>query len=254
VCYITLFALSMRDLLKFIDRFDTRNSPHVYCLIAMGFQAFGILCDLIHNLKYRTDGEGLLVMDVFGTIFDMVGECIMTLLVLMMANGWYTRYMKFDYDDGMEVYGPLWILVLMIHIVFGAFTYVDNDAYHKYHDYHGWIGHGIICAKLLLVVVFIYFYSYCHSEIKNKQSLSFYRQFVPVGVMYLLSDPVIILSCYCLQEYNRQSYYRMVDQFVHIGLQAYIFYQLSQNKSSFTKSVHSFSSLPTETEIHKLDK
>ena len=37
VCYITLFALSMRDLLKFIDRNDTRNSPHVYCLIAMGF-------------------------------------------------------------------------------------------------------------------------------------------------------------------------------------------------------------------------
>ena len=66
-----------------------------------------------------------MVLDVFSTIFDMISECVMTLLVLMLVNGWFTKYQKFDLDDGLEIYGPLWILVLVIHIVFAAFSFID---------------------------------------------------------------------------------------------------------------------------------
>ena len=83
------------------------------------------MSDLFHTVTYSKDGQGLVVMDVFGTVFDMISECVMTLLVLMLANGWFTRFQKFDIDDGLEVYGPLWILVLMIHIIFGAFSFID---------------------------------------------------------------------------------------------------------------------------------
>ena len=84
---------------------------------------------------YSKDGEGMVLFDVFGTIFDMLSECTMTLLLLMLANGWMTRYLKFDFDDSLEVYAPLFMLVVMVHVMFGALTYVDQDAYHKYHDF-----------------------------------------------------------------------------------------------------------------------
>lgn len=181
------------------------------------------MCSYIHNSVYSGNGTGVVALEVFSTIFDMCSECVMTLLVLMLANGWFTRYQKFDYDEGLEIYGPLFVLILMVHIVIGAFTFIDQDAYHKYHDFHGWVGTLIISAKIILVFCFLYFYQYSKDKI-SKAAKPFYQQFVMVGLMFLLSDPMIILSCFFLKEYNRQFYYRFADQSIHIFLQTYIFF------------------------------
>ena len=61
----------------------------------------------------------------------------------------------------------------MIHIVFAAFSYIDNDAYHKYHDFHGWVGYCLIAAKLVLVLVFLYYHNYTKQELRN-EALRFY--------------------------------------------------------------------------------
>jgi hypothetical protein len=91
----------------------------------MGLQCFAISCDLIHSINYSYDGQGIIVFDIFGTIFDMLSECVMTLVVLMLVNGWYTRFKTYDLDDGLEVYAPLFLLVIMVHILFGALSYID---------------------------------------------------------------------------------------------------------------------------------
>lgn len=194
-------------------------------------------------MKFARDGEGIPVLEVFGTVFDMISECIMSLLILMLANGWLTRYNKFDFDDGIEIYGPMFVFVIMIHIMFGAFTYIDQDAYHKYHDFHGWVGYCMIGAKLALLAAFFYFYDYTISRL-SKETKVFYLQFVPIGIMYLLSDPVLIMTSYSLAEYNRQFYYRFCDQLIHVLLSTYLLYQLSSQKSRLAKSIESFESLP----------
>mmetsp|Transcript_17692 Transcript_17692/g.29915 ORF Transcript_17692/g.29915 Transcript_17692/m.29915 type:complete len:113 (+) Transcript_17692:823-1161(+) len=101
----------------------------------------------------------MVLCDVFSTVIDMLSECTMTLLLLMLANGWMTQYIKFDFDDSLEVYAPLFMLVLMVHVMFGALTFLDQDAYHKYHDFHGWVGICYIVIKLILVGIFGYFYT-----------------------------------------------------------------------------------------------
>jgi hypothetical protein len=125
-------------------------------------------------MYFATDGEGIPVLDVTGTVFDMVSECIMTSLVLMLANGWFTRFQKFNYDDSLELYGPLMVLVIMVHICFGAFSFIDQDAYHKFHDFHGWVGICLIIAKIILVTVFLYFWHYTHENI-SKDAKIFYN-------------------------------------------------------------------------------
>ena len=111
----------------------------------------------MNNEQGRVRSLGL---DISSTVFDMTSECTMTLLVLMLANGWYSRYFDFDYDEGIEVYGPLFLLIIVVHIMFGCFTLIDKDAYHKFHDFSGWPGALLIVTKLILVCVFIYFHSY----------------------------------------------------------------------------------------------
>ena len=65
-----------------------------------------------------------------------------------------------------------------------------------------------------------------------------------LGMIYLLSDPFTIISSYLLDEWNRQYYYRVVDQTVHAVTQGYILWQMKNKKSSFNKSVDEFTTLP----------
>ena len=123
--YMVLLFKMCNDNDQFSTRFDSQNNPHVYCLVAMGVQLFGVLCEMIHLFRYQKDGEGFLVMDIFGNVMDMISEVVMTVLVMMLANGWFTRFKKVDYDDHVEFYGPIMVVVGMIHIMLAALIYVD---------------------------------------------------------------------------------------------------------------------------------
>lgn len=137
----------------------------------------------------------------------MISECVMSLIILMLVNGWYTRYKNYNIDEGLENYAPFFILCVFVHILFATLSYVDQDAYHKYHDFHGWVGYLVICGKLSLIAAFFYFYSYANDKI-NKESRPFYDQIVIIGLIFLLSDPFAIMSSFFLEEYNRQFYNR----------------------------------------------
>jgi len=65
-----------------------------------------------------------------------------------------------------------------------------------------------------------------------------------IGLTYLLSDPFVIISSYLLPEWNRQWYYRVVDQTVHVLTQGYLVIQMRSAKSEYNKSVNQFTSLP----------
>ena len=74
---------------------------------------------------YMYDGRSHMILDVLGMVFGMLSECIMSMLVLMLANGWMTRFNKIDMDEGMELYVPLFLVVVVIHVSLGAFTYIE---------------------------------------------------------------------------------------------------------------------------------
>ena len=146
------------------------------------------MCDLAHSIKYRSDGQGMVVFDVIGTILDMLSECTMTLLLLMLANGWMTRYMKYDIDDGLEIYAPLFMLVIMVHVMCGALSFIENDAHHKYHDFHGWVGYALIFIKLIIAGIFAYFAAYTNERIK-KASRPFFNQILALGALTCFQTP-----------------------------------------------------------------
>ena len=113
------------------------ESPNLYCLVAMCFQLLSIITDLVYWSIYSTDGKGMLVLDVASTMFEMISESMMTMIVIMLANGWMSRNLNSSFDK-YGFYLPLAVLVLCHHIIIGCLTFVDRDAYHKYHDYSGW--------------------------------------------------------------------------------------------------------------------
>ena len=131
----------------------------------MAFQVVSVAIELQSNILFSRSGEEYIVLDIFATIFSMVNECTMILLLMMMANGWMTKWTKYEFDDGIEIWAPLFLLVVMVHICFGALSFIDGDAYHKYHDFQGWAGFGLLISKFVLVGIYFYFYSNIKSQL-----------------------------------------------------------------------------------------
>jgi len=177
VIYCMLFIFVCYNMYSFENKFGTWNTPHVYCLIAMAFQAIAICCNLTHWMQYASDGEGYHFMLIMATIFDLCSECLMILLILLLANGWYTRFKEINLINAVEhvfTYGPIFLMVIVIEVLIVALGEMDKNAQHKYHDFHGWMGFALIATKLSLVALFYYFYSNCVDKIRP-ESKQFYH-------------------------------------------------------------------------------
>ena len=64
-------------------------------------------------------------------------EITVSSLLMMIAHGWTLIYQDLDFDNNLEIFLPVGSIVVAIHLVLAAMTYIDVDAHHKYHDYAG---------------------------------------------------------------------------------------------------------------------
>ena len=115
--------------------------------------------------------------DVIAAMLAMINECLMILLFMMMANGWMTVWVDYDTDETVEIYLPLFLLIVMVHLIFACLAFIDRNAYHKYHDFQGSIGVGLVIAKFILIIVYYYFYLITRDKIP-KNYKKFYMQIV----------------------------------------------------------------------------
>jgi hypothetical protein len=96
-----------------------------------------IFFQTLHLWMYSYNGKGIPIFDIFGLIGCMLSEITVSSLMMMIAHGWTIIYSDLDFDNNLEIYLPLGSIVIAVHLVLAAMTYVDFDAHHKYHDYAG---------------------------------------------------------------------------------------------------------------------
>ena len=185
------------------------NSPHIYCMIALFLQMVANLFQAAYSGFYLY-GNDYIGLDVVSTILDMLSECIMTLLIMLLTNGWWTRFQKIDMDIGMELYVPIFLFVVFVHVLLGAISFIEADAHHKYMDFEGVLAYFLIATKMALCCIQMYYYAVNTDKI-NRRAKDFYNKITIIGLIYLLSDPMMICSSYLLHEYNRHFYYRLMD-------------------------------------------
>ena len=158
IVFMAVMGLNYRSWRSFLKQHDIANSPHVYCMVSMSVKLVALLFDFWYHLDYGYGGHDNVILYIFGQIIDMASECMMILLLMMIANGWMTSWVKYDFDGGFETYAPLMIIIVAVHMVFAALGIVDRDAHHKFHDFSGWLGYSFVIFKFLLIGVYYYFY------------------------------------------------------------------------------------------------
>ena len=52
----------------------------------------------------------------------------MSMLLFWLASGWTLTYLDIDLDENMEIYIPVMALVVMVHVLLAALTFIDIDS------------------------------------------------------------------------------------------------------------------------------
>jgi hypothetical protein len=151
-----ILALLCKEYVKFYKLNEKIVSPHFFMILALSIQVIGLCFETLHLWWYTYDGSGLLALDVISRIFNGCAEVTMSVLIMILSTGWTVTYEDIDWDEDIDIFGPLVALVTIVHIMLAALDYVDVDASHKYHDYAGLQGFFLIACKLIMVIYFAY--------------------------------------------------------------------------------------------------
>ena len=80
----------------------------------------------------------------------------MASLLMLFAYGWTLSFQDIDWDNNLEFYVPVGSIMIALHLVLAAMTYIDLDSYHKYHDFAGIQGVLLVILRVLLFSYYIY--------------------------------------------------------------------------------------------------
>ena len=91
----------------------------------------------------------MLVCDVFGRVFKIIAQVGIIMISFRLA---ITKKEDTDFD----IYIASTIFVIIMHLAIVGLSYIDNDQYHKFHDFGGIQGFILIVFRLILYAAFVY--------------------------------------------------------------------------------------------------
>lgn len=130
-------------------------------ILSLSCQITALLFETIHLWQYSYDGEGFTVLEILAKISGATSEVTMSMLLVLMAQGWTVTYQDLDVDDNLEIFIPTFALIVMVHVLVSALTFIDVDATHKYHDFSGIQGWVLLLVKVGLFAYFCYQHHHC---------------------------------------------------------------------------------------------
>lgn len=154
--FCSIFGLTVYSYYQYQKTYERYDSPHFIMCLALFMQMSGIFMQFLHLWMYYSNGRGIPLFDIFSLIGYMMSEITVSCLLMMIAHGWTIIYQDLDIDNNLEIYLPVGAIVVAVHLVLAAMTYIDVDAQHKYHDFSGIQGWVLIIFKLGLFAYFLY--------------------------------------------------------------------------------------------------
>ena len=208
LAFMTLMAVNTYIYIQYRKTFNRYDSPLFVLLIALFMQMNGMGMRFVHLWVYSSNGRGIAFFDIFGLICLMIAEIGVSILLMLFAYGWTLTFQNIDWDNNLEVYLPVSSILIVIHLILAALTYIDVDAYHKYHDFSGVQGFVLLTLRLGLFGYYIYCFYVNKDKIPGRQ-LRIYRRFILLGFFQFMAVPSAVVMSYFFAPYNRQYFFTL---------------------------------------------
>ena len=213
---------------------ETVENPLLPLMISINadLMHLGLMC--IHLFFIYMDGTGFFVFSVFARLFKIISQATMMWLMLTISFGWTVTYKNMQETD---IYILSAIFVVMVHLLIGALTYIDDDEHHKYHDFGGVQGVIMVVLRLIIFTVFVYGIRDTGKSANQKQKQFLWSLTIAASI-YILSFPFLWLCSMNMQRYT-------INRFITFGTFAaqafaayYILHQLTRKGSSYYNASH----------------
>jgi hypothetical protein len=203
VLFLGVFALLIYNIRLLINEI---KKGHEYLLILLFTIIVAVYsCSLgskvLHFRYYYQDGEGSPFFELLSIILEIAAQLGMVILLICIAWGWM---FLFKQVGDLDIYIPIFSLVLMAHILTGALTYINHDDYNKFHEYQGVQGMILVVIRIALYIAFIVGYRDTYNKIiQQKRKATFYKYGV-YSSAFILALPILVIVSGFFSNYHRQ--------------------------------------------------
>ena len=121
--------------------------------VAIGCQFAAILCEGLHIWVYAYNGYGVVVLDVFYQIFEVLSSILISILLIIIASGWTLKYK--DFPDA-DIYVPISLFIVILNLMIVGLGRITEDAYYKYSDYETIPGYCLVFIRIALWGWFVF--------------------------------------------------------------------------------------------------
>uniref|UniRef100_A0A7S3NVD6 GPR180/TMEM145 transmembrane domain-containing protein n=1 Tax=Euplotes crassus TaxID=5936 RepID=A0A7S3NVD6_EUPCR len=226
-----------KSILEFYRDFKkehTFENPLIPLMGSITIDFFHLMFMFIHMMFVWEFGKGVIELGVFGRLFKVISQGVMMWLMITIAFGWTITYKNMGEKD---IYILSAIFIVMIHLLIGALTYIDDESHHKYHDFGGVQGVILVLLRVVIYGVFLYGIKETSNSANNKQK-SFLWSLTVSATIYILSFPFLWVVSMITDRY-------VINRFITFGTLAaqalaayYLLHQLTKKGSSYYGASH----------------
>lgn len=170
----------------------TTGSVHVVVwvlAVAMLLQFAGQITEIVHLWRFRSDGEGLQMLDTLSQVLLMMSQVVQTTLLITIALGYTLLHLSMD---ELSMVKPIIFVICVIHAALVAMGKLSSDHKFKYHENEGVVGWALLALRLGLYMWFVV--AIKASQQKGGFRLqAFLEQFRTAGTIYFLAYPVLFV-------------------------------------------------------------
>ncbi|XP_074659967.1 integral membrane protein GPR180-like [Tubulanus polymorphus] len=158
--------------------------------ISVVMEYAGILLNFIHYFVFAFNGVGFEVGKILGNFIDTCAQCLLTMLLLLIAKGWMITKIEFERK---KLFFCLWGLFLALNIAFFIWNMIEVDIISTTGKWETWPGLCILVARFTVIVWFLHELRTSFSCEVNKDKIDFYLHFGAGFLVWFIYLPIIAI-------------------------------------------------------------
>lgn len=186
--FFFFFGHTLFKLIGYYKKEEQIDYPLLVLDAACFLEFMALLFETLHLLTTKWYGESAFGTDFLSSIFSVLAQFTMTLLLILIATGWSITYGNIE---DLDLLIPLGALVATLHLIFAIVGKIGEDDPLKMHDYDSWAGVVLVIVRIIFFAIFMGFAVNTYKKAQKKIQ-AFVGKIMFIGMVYLLTIPVVV--------------------------------------------------------------
>ena len=169
------------------------------------------LLSMMHFASYGSDGIGVLSLYITGSIFDLVGDLVIILLAILIAQGYARNSMSLTQT---KLTFSFLGVVLVIYVAMDIWSSTSIGGPKVQFLYDTAPGVIVLVLRLLLFAYFAYSIYISVKAEKRKQKVDFFVVFGIAFAVWFLYLPIFVLIALAAPNYHRELFVTAISMVV----------------------------------------